>query len=41
MIPIEDLADVTPAIEDTDEDGEDDEDDGSSEKLYQVIKVVC
>ena len=26
MIPIEDLTDVTLAIEDTDEDGEDDED---------------
>ena len=38
MIPIEDLTDVTLAIEHTDEDNEDDEDD--EDKSYLVIKVM-
>ena len=37
MIPIEDLTDVTLAIEDTDEDGEGDEDD--EEDLTDVTLV--
>ena len=37
MIPIEDLSDVTLAIEDTDEDDEDDEDD--NEDLNDVTLV--
>ena len=37
MIPIEDLADVTVAIEDTDEDDDDEED---NDEIYQVVKVI-
>ena len=44
MIPIEDLADITLAIEDTEEDEEDDKNDLCyliyGDKLYLVIKVI-
>ena len=44
MIPIEDLTDVTLAIEDTNEDAEDDEEDLTDVTLvsdcYQVMKII-
>ena len=47
MIPIEDLTDVTLAIDDTEEDDEDDKEDLadewwklSSDESYQVMKII-